>query len=638
MGAEPHLSGRASATPGAVEAVFGPHGVLSRHFEGYVPRSGQLQMARAVEAALARDERVLIEAPTGTGKGMAYAAPASHYAATRKKRVVIATANIALQEQLITKDLPLLEKLLPWNFSYALLKGKQNFLCRDQVRLINHGLTVLPKAISAVESGRMLRWAETTSTGDRSELSFEPSRALWREFSTTTDECRGKECPHIDDCFFYEAKRRASEADIVVVNCHLLLAHARYGNVLPPFDALIVDEAHELADIARDVLGEQINEGATRRIEKALFAIEQRSLATTLGAEAGRFFELLSDWAEWCGAGGRLRTPYVVDPRPLCRSLLRAAVALEDAASEDARELTHVARRAEKLSARLERALSLEDDNTVTFVESAGSARRLAICTKPVGVSGYLQESLWSQSSAAILTSATLTVGGSFERVKTELGLGSSTTLSVESPFDFRKAALLVVPQGLPSPSDREFPEAVAQAVASVVELARGRTLALFTSYRNLNRTYETLRHGTRRVLRQGNMPRTELIREFAKDTHSVLLGTDSFWTGVDVPGQSLSCVVIDRLPFPAPGDPVGEAIAERVKNGFEHHQLARAVVKFKQGFGRLIRSASDRGVVVVLDQRLVTKSYGEVFLQSLPQVLKSRRLESIREFLGERD
>jgi ATP-dependent DNA helicase DinG len=279
--------------------------------------------------------------------------------------------------------------------------------------------------------------------------------------------------------------------------------------------------------------------------------------------------------------------------------------------------------------------MTLADQNSVVFIEEdmRGSA---VLRSKPIDVAERLKTGLFDATHCVVLTSATLTTGGSFEHVGAEVGVPNPKILSVDSPFDYSSNALLVVPQDMPAPTDLSYPIAVANTVAEVVELARGRTLALFTSYRNLNAAYDALAGSKRRILRQGDMPRTALVKAFREDKDSVLLGTESFWAGVDVPGEALSCVVIDRLPFPSPEDPILDAISERDRQWFRHYSLPRAVIAFKQGFGRLIRSASDRGVVVVLDHRLVTKPYGSVFIHSLPNVLKSRRLENVRTFLDE--
>ena len=310
--------------------------------------------------------------------------------------------------------------------------------------------------------------------------------------------------------------------------------------------------------------------------------------------------------------------------------------ATRDADDTDLRSnLRRTGARCETLCAQLREAMRLSDPGSVAFIEE--DARGNAVLrSKPIDVADRLQRSLFDDAHSVVLTSATLTTGGSFDHIAGEVGVPEPRLLSVESPFDFGCQALLVVPSDMPAPNDPAYPAAVAAAIGEILELAEGRTLGLFTSYRNLNATYDRVHGNGHRVLRQGDMPRTALVEEFRNDVHSVLLGTESFWAGVDVPGETLSCVIIDRLPFPSPEDPVLDAISERDRQWFRSYSLPRAVIAFKQGFGRLIRSGSDRGVVVVLDCRLVTKPYGRMFTASLPDVPKSRRVENIRRFLGE--
>ncbi len=631
-----------------IHNVFGPNGVLARRFEGYVPRAGQIDLARAVDGVIRSREHLMAEAPTGTGKSIGYAVPATYHAAHTGRRVVIATANIALQEQLVEKDLPLLAEILPWGFSFALIKGRNNYLCHDRLyqEEAKGTLELLDDPGDADMLRDLVEWARTTVAGDVSELPFQPPFRLWRRFSVSSDDCKGKECRFRDQCCSLRARAIAHEAEVIVCNYHLLFAHlvvrdtTEQDIVLPPFDVAILDEAHKAADIARDFFGYRVTLGSVRWITRLLKQVGESRFHDRVVKEAEHFFQRLTQHRRSPAYKTRLRTPNVVSPTKLVEQLDEVAdiyVAAMGVTSDlDLRaDLRKAAGRAKVLGRQITDAIGIADPRTVSFLDedTRGNA---VLCSKPIHVGDRLRTSLFGETPTVVMTSATLTTGGSFDHLREEAGCPSPRELVVDTPFDFKNQALLVVPEGIPDPNDPAYPAAVAAVFAEVMDLAEGRTLGLFTSYRNLNATYERVRGNGHRVLRQGDMPRTALVEEFRRDVRSVLLGTESFWAGVDVPGEALSCVVIDRLPFPSPDDPVLDAISETNRRWFTSYSLPRAVIAFKQGFGRLIRSAADRGVVVVLDRRLVSKPYGRVFTASLPDVLKSRRIENVRHFLAE--
>ncbi|MCK9521498.1 MAG: DEAD/DEAH box helicase family protein [Proteobacteria bacterium] len=631
-----------------INSVFGPDGVLAHRFEGYVPRQGQIDLALAVDGAIRDGEHVMAEAPTGTGKSIGYSVPATYHAAHEGKRVVIATANIALQEQLVNKDLPLLADILPWDFSFALIKGRSNYLCHDRLyqEEAQGTLELLDDPSDAGMLEALVAWARRTATGDVSELSFEPPYRLWRRFSTSSEDCKGSDCRFRDECCALKARAAAQEADVVVCNYHLLFAHLQVREatekdiVLPPFGVAILDEAHKAADIARDFFGFRVTQGSVRWAARLLKKIGEARFHEHVVKEAERFFTRLAQHRRSPAYKTRLRTPDVVPCSELVRLLGEVCDGYVEAISEtsdvDLRaDLKRAAARCNDLAHQIGAALSLTDSEAVSFIEEDSRGGGV-LCSKPIHVGERLRHSLFGENRTVVLTSATLTTGGSFDHLREEIGVPDPRELVVDTPFDFQRQALLVVPDGMPEPNDPAYPAAVAALFAEVMDLADGRTLGLFTSYRNLNATYERVCGNGHRVLKQGDMPRTALVEEFRRDVGSVLLGTESFWAGVDVPGEALSCVVIDRLPFPSPDDPVLDAISERDRRWFTSYSLPRAVIAFKQGFGRLIRTAADRGVVVVLDRRLVSKPYGRVFTASLPDVLKSRRLENVRHFLEE--
>lgn len=648
-----------------LDEVFGPSGLLARRFQGYTPREGQVALARAVDAAIANGEHLIAEAPTGTGKSVAYSVPAAWRAVHESLRVVIVTANIALQEQLVRKDLPLLKEILgpvlSRDFTYALLKGRNNYLCLNR---LENGYDEPPRADDFVKIDDIVKWSRTTKTGDKSELPFEPEARVWNRFSVSSDDCSGKDCDYVEQCWAQAANERASTADVVVTNYHLFFADMQVRDmtgdmafILPRYDVAILDEGHKAVDIARDFFGGQVTEGAVRRSVSMVDAIARSGMDETIAD----FFEQLRNYRRSPAYKARLRQPNVLNWEPLHQTLRDACSHYEfvwkelDRKLEDMdlserrpvrrrmRKIVQRWRRADEIDAQLLEAMTLPtparpEDMRVHFIEEDGD--RVKLCVSPVHVAEKLQESLFSQTLSVTTTSATLAVRGSFDFVTKELGVNlgdqQAKTLEAPSPFRWGEQALLVTPHGLPDPSkDRAKHEAlVTETCARVIEEAKGRTLALFTSKRGIDNAYRRVIHTGYRILRQGEMPRTKLIDEFRRDVSSVLLGTESFWAGVDVPGESLSCVFIDRLPFIPPDDPILDALQAQDRECFMKYSVPKAIIAFKQGFGRLIRTATDRGVVVCMDGRLTTKNYGRMFLDSLPPVMRSSDIADVGRFL----
>ncbi len=634
-----------------VSEVFGDSGLFASRFPGYELREGQVALARVVDEAMGAGCHALGEGPCGTGKGVAYGVPAVWHARHRNKRVVIATANIALQEQLIRKDLPLLAEVLPWPFTFALLKGRNNYLCIDRLREseARGELSGLYDDEQDRQADDILGWIGRTRTGDVSELPFVPLPQVWSKVSVGSDECKGDDCPFRDDCFTERAKAAARAADIVVTNYHLLFAHLAVRRetgqdlVLPPFNLLVCDEAHEAAEVARDFFGFSVSEHTIRRLARYAADFGDKKLAERLRDEARTFFAEVAAFARSPAYRCRLKADVPINPVKLSRvtGLLAdfARLRMEDERlSREDRAHARNCYRLEVLAVtRICEALTQADPAKVYWIEldAKGRARLKA---KPVDVSDLLRTQLFDATESIVLVSATLTAGGTFDFIRGELGVPEDALEVVaESPFDFESQALLVVPdEGLPDPREPEFPESVAELMARVMDICDGRTLGLFTSYRVLNAVYDRVRGNGHRVLRQGDLPRTELARVFKEDVRSVLLGTDSFWTGIDVPGEALTGLVIDKLPFPHPEDPVVSAICERDPRAFDNYLVPRAIITLRQGVGRLIRGQRDVGVVVLLDRRVAEKRYGRRFLQSLPPMLTTRRVENISRFLEE--
>jgi ATP-dependent DNA helicase DinG len=631
-----------------IDQVFGPEGTLASRVPGYRRRLGQVLLAAAIDEALRTRRHLVAEAPCGIGKSLAQLVPAIQHAITHGKKVVVVTANIALQEQLAKKDLPLLRELLPWPFKWAVLKGRSNYVCQDRlVQIRQRPRDLFGRAEADAELERLLAWTRSTRTGDASEVPFGVAARTWSEVSVSAEGCQGSTCPSVETCFAELARAVALEADIIVTNYHVLGANlaARLETgadcILPPHEVLILDEAHAAADILRECLGFRI---VRRDLEEMVRAAREVG-KPELGAAIDRA-RLLDALVGRAGGDGRRTLPIVAGADVLGIDVVDALAGITKLADQRGANTEgeakaawqRLSRKAHTLSARIAEVTNRADRNKAYWIEVDDQGRP-ALCARPIDVGPILTGALFGAAESVCLLSATLTTDGGFGFIRRELGVPrGAAELEVESPFDFRQQGVLVVPDGLPEPNHPAVPEACARVFQEVIDRCRGRTLGLFTSYRNLNAVYERLDRSRYRVLRQGDLPRSELIKLFTSDVHSVLLGTDSFWTGIDVPGQALTAVVIDKLPFPRPDNPVLSALAERDENGFMSQLLPRATITLKQGVGRLIRTQTDVGAVVICDRRLVDKRYGSAVLGCLPPFLRSRRLAAISEFLPEED
>ena len=492
-------------------------------------------------------------------------------------------------------------------------------------------------------------WAKHTTTGDKSELPFEVPPHIWRLLSSTADDCIKPMGSHCHKGCFAEAARAAFHAaDIVVCNYHLLCAHlavlrktqGKY-RVLPHFDVAVCDEGHRLASIARDFFGFQVSQGAVFYAGKPLASLDAPGADTAwdhLKDAANEFFGRLAVYRDGPTYKTRIRQPNVVDPTKLVEALVVAGETLvkEMLRIPDGMEATQLnrnARRCGELAEQITAGMTLSDTNAAVFVETAKRGDAV-LCSKPVEVGDTLQQELFGPLHCSTLTSATLTTSRTFVHIKRETGIKPTVELEVESPFDIAQRVFLIVPESMPGVKSPDFYAAVASHVYQATQLAKGRTLALFTSYRSLETAATAMSVSPYRVLVQGTMPRTQLVEEFKRDVSSVLLGTESFWAGVDVPGEALSCVVIDRLPFLTPNDPILDAIQERYGDSFQRYSIPHAAIQFKQGFGRLMRRVDDCGVVVCLDRRVTNSGYGRVFLKSLPKVTVGKSMAAVGNFL----
>jgi ATP-dependent DNA helicase DinG len=641
---------------------FAPGGVLSRTHLAYEFRRGQLQMAEAVERALEEKRHLIVEAGTGTGKTLAYLVPVIRSG----KRVIISTGTKNLQEQLFHKDIPFLEQALFPNgegkLNVCYMKGRNNYLCRKKL----YDLTGQPvlSGLEEIEQYRAIAaWEKTTKTGDRAELSTLPeASALWSKLDARADTCLGQKCSEWDRCFITEMHRRAMESDIIIVNHHLFFAdlaikqqaeNAPDAGILPDVGAVIFDEAHELEDVAGSYFGISLSNTRVEELCRDVEVSLQRNhlLSTSLSGalkslrERAQFFFSLLPQGEGRFAFDNRREFLEENGDEflaLQQSLQRLGSELENLPSKP-EEVFNFVRRAGEIHFQFGFLMESEDRNTVFWIERRRGGRdRLNVFLQatPIDVAPILKSCLFDTLECAVLTSATLAVGAGFEYMRRRLGLEHTRELVLPSHFDYQNQALFYVPPDLPDPRTPQFSAKAADRIRRVLEITRGRAFVLFTSYAQMKDVYQRLLGELEfPMFLQGDAPKSALLEEFRLTPHAVLFATSSYWQGVDVQGEQLSCVIIDRLPFAVPSDPV---VAARVKsidaeggNAFYQYQVPAAVITLKQGFGRLIRSLQDRGLLVLLDNRILRKAYGKVFLESLPDYRRTTALQDVEEFFG---
>jgi ATP-dependent DNA helicase DinG len=671
VSSRPQSAATAARLPSLFQ-FFGPGGLLARTHPAYEFRRGQLQMAEAVEQALEERRHLIVEAGTGTGKTLAYLLPVIRSG----KRVIISTGTKTLQEQLFFKDVPFLQEHLG-ELRVCYMKGRGNYLCRK--KLYDLASQPVLNGLEEINQFHIIsEWEKTTESGDRAELAELPeSSQLWPKLDARSDRCIGAECQQFDRCFITEMRRRAAESDIVIVNHHLFCAdlaikaaadHAPDAGVLPDAGIVVFDEAHELEDVAADYFGVTVSnlrvDELLRDTENTLKRAEVPfadvlSASASVRQHAQLFFSLIPP------GEGRFafenRTEFLEENGDeylgLQNALLHLYTELQ-AIPNKPDEVHAMSRRVDELKVNLGFILEQQDRNTVFWIERRGERRPNAprsgagdsgrgygqhnvfLQATPITVSDILRSVLFEHLESAVLTSATLAVAGGFEYIRNRLGIQHARELVVPSHFDYASQALLYVPPDLPDPRDPQFVERASQRVQQLLEITCGRAFCLFTSYALMHQLYERLLGELKfPMLLQGSAPKNALLEEFRLTPGAVLFATSSFWQGVDVQGEQLSCVIIDKLPFAVPNDPV---VAARVKaidedggNAFYEYQVPSAVISLKQGFGRLIRSLHDRGLLCLLDNRILKKQYGRVFLDSLPAYSRTTDVKAVQRFFG---
>ncbi|MBK1643952.1 helicase [Thiocapsa imhoffii] len=627
--------------------LFGPTGQLATTVPGFSHRAQQQAMAECIAALMATGGTLVCEAGTGTGKTFAYLVPAL----LSGRKVLISTGTRHLQDQLFHRDVPLVRAALGVPVTTALLKGRANYLCRHRLGLALDDLSRLDRETrSGLQAVRA--WSSVTQNGDIAELALPEDARVWPLVTSTGDNCLGQECPQWQDCYLVAARREAQAADVVVVNHHLFCADLAlkdegFGDILPGADCFVLDEAHQLPETASSFFGARVSSRQLLDLARDT-ELEYRREAGDAPHLVERLMVLRRAVQELRLRLGELdrRGPWgelALEPDALAAldGLLDAVtgvVACLQALTGRAKGLDGCLGRAEDLGATLQRLILAEAGEVVRWFETQG--RGFALHETPLEVSAPFRAQMSRAHTAWIFTSATLAVGECFDHFAQQLGIEEAHTARWDSPFDYPRQALWFVPRGLPQPSASDYNSQVLEVACEVIGYSRGRAFLLFTSHRALREIAAGLvERIPYPILVQGTAPRAALLERFRTLGNAVLLGTASFWEGVDVRGEALSCVLIDRLPFASPGDPVLAARIDAVRRGggnpFNEYQLPRAVIALKQGAGRLIRDGSDRGVLVVCDPRLLSRSYGHQFLASLPPMARTRAMEDVAAFFA---
>jgi ATP-dependent DNA helicase DinG len=650
-----------------MEEIFGRDGLISRSHPDYEFRPGQIQMAEAVLRAFEDRRHLLVEAGTGTGKTLAYLVPAIAAATARGERVIISTGTKNLQEQLMEKDIPFLQRVLPKKFTAAYMKGRNNYACLQRIKRAESA-PILDGLDDVDHFEEVRHWARDSQTGDRAELVQLPENlSFWRHIDARSEICMGQKCPDYDPCFITRMRQRAQDADIVIVNHHLFFADlalrgGEYGQVLPDYSAVIFDEAHAIEDVAAEYFGHQVSsyqvEDLLRDMQLLpITDVDANKELTRAGGRVARFAERF--WQGFQERGEEGRAPILpgtfarkntrgeIEATALGDSYLSLDGALNrmettlDALREQPPEVENLIRRIREVRFGLEFIVAGDDKRYVYWMERRG--RGMFLRASPIDVSTLLQDKLFERVETVVLTSATLASAGNFTFARERLGLSDEKTdeLIAPSSFDYQSQSVLYLPPRMPDPRSPQWAEAAAAEVLRILEVTDGRAFVLSTSLSGMRSLYERVAPQVDfPCFMQGDASKTGLLDKFRTTPNAVLFATSSFWQGVDVRGDALSCVIIDKLPFAVPSDPVVAArqrfIEDAGGSSFYEYSVPQAIISLKQGLGRLIRSATDRGVLSVLDPRLRTQAYGRQFIKSLPPCRVTSDLEEVARVFDE--
>jgi ATP-dependent DNA helicase DinG len=629
-----------------LESFFGSDGALSKIISGYQPRTAQIEMAEAIVRAVEESQSLIAEAGTGTGKTFAYLVPAI----LSGKKVIISTGTKNLQDQLFNKDLPVIRRAVKKPFMAALLKGRSNYLCSYQLKNAFESTLGFSKEDSAALA-KIKSWAQRTKIGDVSEMSdVAEADPIWHQATSSVENCLGQDCPDYAECFLVKARKKAQEAEILVVNHHLLCADwsirdSGFGELLPDADIVIIDEAHQLADTASNFLGiniggRQLNDLASDALveyfkdatdipalrtacEDLDHEVKDLRLAFGIELKRGEWYEIENN-------------PKITAGLTAVKEQLQRLTDQLELASVKTKGLESCFKRAEDLLQQLK--IIIEDDSGKWIRWYEIHKKSFTLSRTPLDIAAEFRSFMQRHQAVWIFTSATLSVANKFDHFSNNLGLTNAAGASWGSPFDYANQSLFYHPKGLPQPNDPEFIPLIMNFALPVLQASKGRAFFLFTSHRALKQAEMLLKDKLDYpLLVQGSRPKGLLLEQFKAAGNAVLLGTSSFWEGVDVRGEALSCVIIDKLPFSSPGDPVLKArlnaMERQGRNPFFEHQLPAAVIALRQGIGRLIRDVKDRGVLMVCDPRLLKRSYGQIFLDSVPPMKRTRDIEDVRAF-----
>lgn len=650
-----------------MEEIFGPGGLIARAHPEYEYRPGQIQMADAVLRAFEEKRHLIVEAGTGTGKTLAYLVPAIAAAVGRGQRVVISTGTKNLQEQLMEKDIPFLQRVLPRAFTAAYMKGRTNYACLQRIRRAENS-PVLEGLDELDYFDEVRKWARASQTGDRAELTDLPENlSFWRHVDARSEICLGQKCPDYDPCFITRMRQRAMDADIVIVNHHLFFAdlalrNSEYGQVLPDYSAVIFDEAHLIEDVAAEYFGSQVSSYQMEDLVRDLSQLPVTSVDVNkeLTRIAGRVTRFADNF--WMGfregRGEEGRFPILpgtfarrsangeIEATALGDAYLGLDGALErfettlDALRDPPPEVENVLRRVRQIRFDLQFIVAGDDKHFVYWMERRG--RGLFLRASPIDVSGLLQDKLFERVETVVLTSATLASAGNFRFIRERLGMAEADDLVAPSSYDYESQAVLYLPPRMPDPRSPQFADAAAYEIINILNATEGRAFVLSTSFAGMNALYERVVNEVDfPCFLQGTASKAGLLEKFRETPNAVLFATASFWQGVDVRGEQLSCVIIDKLPFAVPSDPVVSArqryIDDQGGSSFYEYSVPQAIISLKQGLGRLIRSTTDRGVLAILDPRLKTKAYGRMFLESLPPCRVTSDIEDLAQIFDEK-